>query len=160
MLNNEDVLVGTLSGKIRLDTAFDTLQINGPEIKKLTRAGEAPLDVQATLWDSSIVSGQLQEPTLNCQLKSGLRIPVPMSLLQEYNNPQPQPAASMNDRIKALVAELNAEDWKQRDRAAADLTTLGSVVIGTLKELRPSQPPEAQQRIDQILAAVGGKKEK
>ncbi len=61
--------------------------------------------------------------------------------------------------IKSLVADLNADDWKQRDRAEGQLTKLGSVVIGTLKQVRPTQPPEAQQRIDQILAAVAGNKQ-
>jgi hypothetical protein len=159
-LSNDDLLVGTLAGELKLDTAFDTLTINGGEIRKLTRAKDAPLDVQVTLWDSSIVSGQLHEPTLKCQLASGLSVPVPISLLAEYNQPQPAPARSVAEKIKVLVAELNADDWKQRDKAEADLTAMGTVVIGTLKQLRPAQPPEAQQRIDQILSNLGGKKEK
>jgi hypothetical protein len=35
---------------------------------------------------------------------------------------------------------------------------MGNVVVGVLKQLRPTQPPEAQQRIDQILANVAKKK--
>ena len=65
---------------------------------------------------------------------------------------------AMIDKIKASVAQLNADDWKARDRAEAELTTMGPVVVGVLKQLRPSQPPEAQQRIDQILATVTKKK--
>jgi hypothetical protein len=159
-LINDDLLVGSLAGQMKLDTAFDTLTINANEIKKLARAKDAALDVQITLWDSSIVSGQLQDPTLHCQLKSGLALAVPISLLEQYNQPQPQPGASVLDKIKALVVELNADDWKNRDKAEADLTALGSVVTGTLKQLRAAQPPEAQQRIDQILATLSGKKEK
>jgi hypothetical protein len=159
-LVNDDLLVGALAGQMKLDTAFDTITVNANEIKKLTRAKDAALDVQVTLWDSSILSGQLQEPTLHCQLKSGLALSVPISLLEEYNQPQPQPGASVLDKIKSLVGELNADDWKQRDKAEADLTSMGTVVSGTLKQLRGSQPPEAQQRIDQILASVSGKKEK
>ena len=159
-LSNDDLLVGTLASELKLETAFDTLTINGGEIRKLTRAKDAPLDVQVTLWDSSIVSGQLHEPTLKCQLATGLAVSVPISLLAEYNQPQPAPAKSVAEKIKVLVAELNADDWKQRDKAEADLTSMGTVVVGTLKQLRAAQPPEAQQRIDQILANLGGKKEK
>jgi hypothetical protein len=57
----------------------------------------------------------------------------------------------MVDRIKATVKELNAEDWKVRDHAEATLVAMGPVAIGVLKELRPSQPPEAQQRIDSVI---------
>jgi hypothetical protein len=159
-LMNEDVLVGSLSGQLKLDTAFDTLAINASEIKRLTHPKDAGMDVQLTLWDSSIVSGQPQEPLLNCQLNSGVTISIPLALVQEYSQPQPQPAAGMLQKIKDAVAQLNADDWKQRDRAEAELTAMGSVVAGVLKQLRPNQPPEAQQRIDQILAAVSGKKQK
>jgi len=159
-LANDDVLVGTMSGNMKLDTAFDTLTLNAAEIKKLTRgnADAGALDVQVTLWDSSIVSGQLQDPTLKCQLGSGVTLAIPIALLDEYNQPQPAPAAGMVDKIKQAVAQLNADEWKARDRAEAELTAMGSVVSGVLKQMRPDQPPEAQQRIDQILAAVAKKK--
>jgi len=159
-LANDDVLVGTLSGNMKLDTAFDTLTLNAAEIKKLTRgnADAGALDVQVTLWDSSIVSGQLQDPTLKAQLASGVNLSIPLGLLDEYNQPQPAPAAGMVDKIKQAVAQLNADEWKARDRAEAELTAMGSVVTGVLKQMRPDQPPEAQQRIDQILAAVAKKK--
>jgi hypothetical protein len=35
---------------------------------------------------------------------------------------------------------------------------MGPVVVSVLKQMRSSQPPEAQQRIDQILANVAKKK--
>jgi hypothetical protein len=87
-----------------------------------------------------------------------MSVPVPISLLSEYSQPTPQPASSVTQKIKALAAQLNAEDWKQRDQAEAELTKMGNVVVGTLKQLRAGQPPEAQQRIDQILASLSGKK--
>ena len=159
-LANEDVLVGTLAGDMKLDTAFDTLTLNAAEVKRLTRGGAdaGALDVQVTLWDSSIVSGQLQDPTLRCQLASGVTLTIPIGLVDEYNQPQPAPAAGMVEKIKQAVAQLNANEWKTRDRAEAELTAMGPVVAGVLKQMRPDQPPEAQQRIDQILAAVAKKK--
>jgi hypothetical protein len=57
----------------------------------------------------------------------------------------------MVDRIKTIVADLNADDWKQRDRAEASLSAMGPVAISVLKEVRGSQPPESQQRIDKIV---------
>jgi hypothetical protein len=159
-LMNGDMLVGGLSGDLKLDTAFDTLTLAGGQVRKLTRGKESATDVQVTLWDQSIVSGQLQEPALNCTLESGVTVSVPVALLDEYSQPQPQPAANMIEKIKASVAQLNSDDWKQRDKAEAELTAMGPVVVSTLKQMRTSQPPEAQQRIDQILANVAAKKDK
>jgi hypothetical protein len=150
-LANNDTLVGTLSGQLKLDTTFDTIAINGAEIRAMTHAPEAPLDVQVTLWDQTIVSGQLQEPTLKCALGSGLVIDVPVALVQEYLNPNPRPSSSMVERIKAVVTQLSAEDWQQREQAEKQLVTMGPVVASVLREMLPTQPPEAQQRIESIL---------
>ena len=58
------------------------------------------------------------------------------------------------------VARLNAEDWKERDGAESQLTEMGPIVAPVLKSMREAQPPEAQQRIDKVLAAVAGPKGK
>ena len=157
-LANEDLLVGDLAGQLKLDTAFDTLTLDAAQLRKLTRVKEGAMDVQVTLWDSTVVSGQLQDPSLQCRLASGVTVSIPVALVEEYNQPTPAPAAGMIEKIKASVAQLNDDDWKTRDRAEAELTSMGPVVISVLKELRPSQPPEAQQRIDQILATVAKKR--
>ena len=61
------------------------------------------------------------------------------------------------DKIKETVAKLNAEDWKERDRAASQLMEMGPIVAPVLKSMRDAQPPEAQQRIDTVLATVAPK---
>jgi hypothetical protein len=55
------------------------------------------------------------------------------------------------EKIKAIVLELSADDFKQRERAEQQLVAMGSVVSSVLKEMSASQPPEAQQRIESIL---------
>jgi hypothetical protein len=76
---------------------------------------------------------------------------VPVALVDEYNQPMPQPSDQMIKRVKDTITELSAEDWKARDRAEAQLTGMGPIIIPTLKQLRDSQSNEAQQRIDSIL---------
>jgi hypothetical protein len=115
--------------------------------------------VQVTLWDDTVVSGQLQEGSVPCALKSGLTVTVPIALVEEYAQPEPRPSAGMTERINAKVAELSADDWKQREQAEAELMTMGPVVVPVLKSLRAAQSPEAQQRIDVVLGALSKKKE-
>jgi hypothetical protein len=57
----------------------------------------------------------------------------------------------MVDRVKSIVADLSAEDWKQRERAEAQLLQMGPMVKSVLKQLSGSVPPEAQHRIDSVL---------
>jgi len=60
---------------------------------------------------------------------------------------------SLTAPFDGKVAELNADDWKSRDRAAAQLAALGPAAGGVLRAMRDGQPPEVRQRIDQILAS-------
>src|SRR5204863_5413798 len=113
----------------------------------------APTEVQLTLWDGATLSGRLRGDALDCKLGCGAAVKVPVALVQQYSQPQPRPPAQAIERIKAVVAELNADDWKARDRAASQLTALGPGAAVVLKGLREGQPPEVRQRIDQILAS-------
>jgi len=150
-LRKGDVLVGTLMGELKLDTAFDTITLNAAETRALAHAEEASADVSATTWDGTVFSGQLEQQEVLCHLISGVDMHVPVALLRSYSNPQTAAPAMMVERIKAIVADLNADDWKQRDAAEKQLVDIGPGAAGTLKSLRDSQPPEAQQRIDSVL---------
>jgi len=155
-LSNEDELNGSLVGKLKLDTAFDTIDVNAPELKSLTHAAEGGAnDVQASLWDGTSLSGQLEDQDVSCQLVGGVTLKVPVVLVQEYQQPQPQPSASMVERIKKVVeTDLTSEDWHVRDRARAQLMSMGPAVAAVLKQVRDQQSPEAQKTIDIILAEL------
>ena len=150
-LKKDDLLVGSLQGELKLDTAFDTIVLNAPEIRGMTHAKESPSDLSITTWDGTIFSGQLEEQALQCHLKSGIDVQIPVSLMETYSNPSAAVPTMILDRIKAIVGDLNADDWKQRDEAEHQLVKIGPGVIVTLKEMRDKQPPEAQQRIDSVL---------
>ncbi len=154
-LTNEDQLVGVLAGKLKLETAFDTLNLEAGQIKSLRHSKGSVQDVQVTLWDETTVSGQLTDTELTCNLRCGVSMRVPVALVEEYNQPSPQPSDALVKRVKELVADLNADDWKARDRAETQLVGLGPVIIGALKQMRGAQTPEAQQRIDSVLKQLG-----
>jgi hypothetical protein len=61
------------------------------------------------------------------------------------------PPDQMIEKIKSVVKQLDADDWKARDQAQADLVAMGATVVPVLKKLRADQGPEAQQRIDAIV---------
>jgi hypothetical protein len=156
-LTNQDQLVGTLGGELKLDTAFDTITINSEELRALVHPPDAAMDVKATLWDQTTLSGQLHEQQVTCELKSGVEVKIPLALIDHYTNPQPKPSDMMIKQIKAVVADLSADDWKQRERAEAQLVAMGPVVVGVLKQMSGSAPPEAQQRIDSVLKQLDKK---
>jgi hypothetical protein len=114
--------------------------------------------VSVTLWDGTSLSGQVQGQSLRVSLSSGGSMQVPLAVVLKYEQPQPQPSNQMIEKIREVIADLNADDWKKRDRAQATLVNMGPVASGILKKLRDSQPPEAQQRIDAILKELDKQK--
>jgi hypothetical protein len=153
-LANGDVLAGTLQGQLQLQTTFDTLAIASGEIKRLTSMKTSPADVQIVLWDESVVAGQLREPVLDFLSNCGVSVRIPAALVNEYLQPRPQPSENVIETIKSLVERLNADDWRVRDEAQEKLIAMGPVALGTLKQLRPKELPEAQQRIDLIVPVL------
>ncbi|HEY7086677.1 MAG TPA: hypothetical protein VH518_01230, partial [Tepidisphaeraceae bacterium] len=151
-------LVGELEGQLQLDTLFDTISINAAELRALQHAPDAGLDVQVVLWDQSTLSGQLRQPEVNCNLKSGVAVKIPVALIDRYFNPMPHPSPAMITKIKSIVTDLSADDFKQRERAEQQLVAMGTSVMSVLKEMSSSQPPEAQQRIESILKQLEKKR--
>ncbi|HEY2584822.1 MAG TPA: hypothetical protein VGI81_03535 [Tepidisphaeraceae bacterium] len=155
-LSNEDQMIGSLVGDLKMATAFDTIAINAPELRSLSYSPDGGAqDVQVGLWDGTVFSGQLDETELTCQLQSGVTIKVPVALVQDYTQPQPRPATATIEKIKGIVQnDLTNEDYKVRERARAQLLGMGTAVESVLKELRANQPPEAQKSIDVILGEL------
>ena len=170
LLSNRDVLVGSLAGKLVLETGFDAIEIDAEGLQGLRRGGvgggdvesepgSSPNEVQVTLWDGATLSGRVRGDAVDCTLRCGAAVRVPVAMVTRYTQPRPRPSPQVVERIKAVVADLNADDWKTRDRAAAQLASIGAASASVLKELRDGQPPEVRQRIDRILASFDSKPE-
>lgn len=152
-LSNDDQMIGSLSGQMKMATAFDTISINAPELRSLSHSPDGGAqDVQVGLWDGTLFRGQLEETDLSAQLLCGVSVKIPVSLVQEYTQPQPRPSAATIEKIKAIVQnDLTNEDYHVREHARAQLLGMGQAVASVLKDLREGQPPEAQKSIDVIL---------
>jgi hypothetical protein len=158
LLSNHDELVGSLIGSLTLHAPFDTIKIEGPQIRRLApaseKAGASTSDIQITLWDDSTLSGRLAESHLTVQLRCGLIVKAPVALVREYAQPLPQPSDPMALRIRNVAKELDADDWATRDRAHAHLLSIGPPAMAVLKQVRPSATPEGKQRIDLLLQSL------
>jgi len=143
-----------LQGQLRLETEFDTLVISSGEVKRLAALKSGPGDVQIVLWDDSVVAGQLHEPVLDFLCNCGVSMRIAASLVEDYVQPRPQPSENVIETIKLLVEKLNADDWRLRDEAQDKLIAMGPIALGTLKQFRGNQTPEAQQRIDLIVPVL------
>ena len=157
-LSGGDALAGSLDGEFKLDTGFTVITIKAAEVCRLMRTAGTASDAQVTLWDQTSIRGQIQESALPLKLGSGAAVSIPVGIIADYACASPQPKSAVADKIKALVAQLNADDWKQREEAEKNLLAIGTPIVSTLKDLRAAQPPEAQQRIDSIVKQLEKKR--
>jgi hypothetical protein len=153
-LSNQDTLVGVIGGTLSLETPFDTIHVEGDQIKALEHskgAGGGDHDVQITLWDDSTLSGRLVESHVTCRLRCGVSIRVPIALVDGYEQPLPVPSPAMVERIKLVAKDLDSDEWTVRDRAQSQILAIGPPVLSVLKQLQPKAPDEAAQRIELII---------
>ena len=153
-LTNSDRFVGVFDGKLTLETAFDAIELDGAGLRAVRHGNSAPAEVQVTLWDGATLSGRLRGDEVRCALGSGAIVKVPVAMIDRYEHPQPMPPAPVLDKIKCLVSALGAEDWKEADRASAELVQMGAPIAGALRSLRGTQNQQSQQRIDKILETL------
>jgi hypothetical protein len=151
-LANDDLLVGTVGGELKVDTAFDTLTLTAAEVRELRRTAGPGADVQAVLFDGTTVSGQLQALDLAVKTVGGLSVNVPIALLEEYLQPAPAPSKEVEAKVATLVKDLSNQDWKAQDRAQQGLVAIGPAALGPVKRARDAAPAgPAKQRLEDVL---------
>lgn len=146
-----DIVSARLSGTIRLVTTFDTLTLNGPEIRSIARPNPGLPDVQVTMADQSTFRGTIDAPTLPVQMTAGPTLEIATAAIRDYQNPRPFPAATIVRQAEELIAQLGAGDWKQREQVEAQLTAMGPSIIGVLEQALPNQDAEAKERLATII---------
>lgn len=153
-LLGDDVVAARIEQPLTLVTAFDTLTINGPEIRSIARARPGDADVQVTTADLSTFRGTLSDKTLTLTLRGGTSLTVPAAAVRDYDNPNPFPAVGVVAKANDAMRRLNSDDWKDREAAEAELTAGGAAIVSVLESALPTQPPEARDRLTAILKTL------
>jgi len=160
-LTNGDTLVGTVGGTLSLETPFDTIHVEGSQIKRIGHtSGGGDHDVQIRLWDDATLSGRLVESHVTAVLRCGVSLRVPIALVAKYEQPQPLPSEPVIAEIGRIVRELDSDRWREREAAQARLLAIGPPAIEVLRGLRGRASAEVSQRIDVIVSRLGERLER
>jgi hypothetical protein len=100
------------------------------------------------------------ESHVTCLLKCGVGLRIPISLIDLYNQPLPLPSSATAKRIRQVVRDLDSDDWKTREHAQNQILMIGPPAMAVLKQLQPSAPAEAAQRIELIINRLSSQLEK
>jgi hypothetical protein len=146
-----DVLVGTLTGDIAVETSFNTVTLHTAELASLLPSRDSHARVTAVLSDGVTIRGRVACADVTCVTSAGVSVQVPLMLLSSYTQPRPHATDAQTETARALVAQLSADDWDARQQAQAKLAAMGPVIGDFLRGIRADQSPEGQQRIDAVL---------
>jgi hypothetical protein len=80
-----DILRGSLSGTLTLQTAYQSVTLNGNEIERITTAPDSPTDLTITLNGKPPVQGAPGDASVTCQLNCGLSLSIPAATIVGYS---------------------------------------------------------------------------
>lgn len=152
-MSNGDILAARLAGEMKIDTAFDTINLNAGQIASVLRNEESGA-LSVTLFDQSNFRGAVQGLSLKVTTTGGVALEIPVASIRAYVNPSPLPSEAMVTRMNDQIKQLDAEDWKQRDAAEAALVGMGSSITPALKEAVAGKSPEVTQRLQSVIAKL------
>ncbi len=78
------------------------------------------------MWDGSTLEGRPREAVLPIEL-AGKQFQVPASDLRSATFPTPQPPEEVRAEVGQLIRRLGSDQWQQREKATAQLITIGTM---------------------------------
>jgi hypothetical protein len=155
-LANGDVLNGTLTDQvIELQCDYGDQSLAPNNIRQVEFSKTNPGRATVTLWDKTQLRGQMVADTLTFQITPGPTLAVPTARIVSVARSVVLPPEETRLRVEALVAQLGAESYADRQKATEELTGMGPNIAPLLKPYAEDDDPEIRQRIGDILDALG-----
>ena len=146
----------TTGGVVPLDSSLMREMRNvTEEVQSSTPAAADDTAVfQVQLWGGGSVLGRLRESGLHFSV-GGAQWFVPGNEIVRLVNPNPKITDSTLARIGTLLRDLGNDDWKTREKASAELKSLGELAKPSLQEaLKQTEDAEVKRRIEQLLGDI------
>jgi hypothetical protein len=140
-----------------LTTSYGKVNVNVSQMKVITFKSGAPDQTSVQMWNGSAIKGKLNVDEIGFAVTQGDRWALPISKIKSITCPQAIPPKAMRLKIQKLITQLGAENYKDRQSAAAALAGMGKGIIPLIKPQLSNDDPEIRQRIEEILEQLGYK---
>jgi hypothetical protein len=159
MLSSGDRLLGYLiDQELTLKNKYGTVKLNPSNLRSISRDSARPGLVKVTLWNDSVLHGELPDEKLEFQISPGPVIKIDPSQITSLVRSLALPPKLILTKVEKLVAQLGAESYRDRQAAQEELIRMGKTIIPILKKHTANMDPEIRQRIQEILDKLGAKK--
>ena len=120
-----------------------------------TPPATAPADAKTAgglkihLMDGSIVSGKITAPQIEVETKFGM-LKIPLDQVRSFT-PGLESHPDIDKKIAALVADLGADGFAEREKAQTDLQKMGPEIRGELDRYLKTAEAERQTRLQKLV---------
>jgi len=158
LLTGGDKLLGELTDDVLvLTTSYGKASINVSQIKSITFKAGSPDQTAVKKWDGSSMKGKLNATEIGFAPAPDRRWSLPIGKIVSITCPQAIPPKAMRLKIKKLIAQLGADNYKDRQAASKSLVGMGKGIVNQLKPHLSDEDAEVRQRIEDILEQLGVK---
>jgi hypothetical protein len=158
VLNGGDELFGELTDEaFSLTTPYGKIDINSSQIKSIKFKSGNPDQTTVQMWNGSVNKGKLNVDEIGFAVTRGDRWALSVSKIKTITCPQAIPPQAMRVKIEKLIAQLGAENYKDRQAATTALVSMGKGIIPLIKPQLNNDDPEIRQRIEDVLEQLGVK---
>jgi len=157
VLSNGDELFGRFAEEeLTLTTRYGKVKLQPESVQAMSFSRTHLGRVGMRLWNGSVLRGQFDRAALAFQVTPGPTLDIHVGHYVRVRRSQALPPEKIRQTVRALVRQLGAEGYKERQEATEKLIKMGRGIIPMLRKHLPAGDPEVRQRIDDILERLGG----
>ncbi|MBT3200041.1 MAG: HEAT repeat domain-containing protein [Phycisphaerales bacterium] len=158
VLAGGDELLGEMTDeKFSLTTSFGQADVAVVQVKSIAFKTGSPDQTVLKMWNGSTMKGKINLDQLGFAVTPGGRWGLPLDKIKLITCPQALPPRALRLRVAKLIIQLGAENYKDRQTAAAALVAMGKGIVPLLKPALSNDDAEVRQRIEAILEQLGVK---
>jgi len=153
-LRSGDCLFGTMGDeRLTLRIVGGDVVVRPAGVRTIAPDPAKPGQVAVTIWNGSVLRGRLGESAVTFAITpGGPTVKLKVAEIAALARSTVDPPEAVVRKVLALIAQLGAASYKDREAATKALVALGPGIASLLKRHRESPDPEVRARIERILS--------
>jgi hypothetical protein len=154
-LNNGDQLYGRLAEEsLQINGKYGPVSVKPANMLSLQTVPTQSGWVRLTMWNGSVLLGELGQETLKFVIDPGPTISIDAAQLIAIARPDAMPPEDIRKKVDELIGRLAAESFEDRQKAQKELVDMGPSILPLLKDNLGGNDPEVRRRLEEIVESL------
>jgi len=157
LLSNGDELFGGIAEEsFVLHTRYGKTTFRPDNVAAISLSRTHLRRAAVTLWDGSVLRGQIDRETLAFRIEPGPRLNIYVGQCVRIRRSQALPPKQVSEALRRWVGQLGAESHRDRQAATEELVKMGKGIIPMLRKYLDASDAEVRQRVEDVIERLGG----